>query len=201
MSRPPPPRRAWLLAASAWLAAPGLRAAPPASNFSLEWRLVPWPPAPMPVVTPGTVTVGTAGTTGTPPGTLTTRTAPAPELPPQRLVLRNGGQAQITLSRDDLGAGPDWVWTAQGGQGLQGATRRHGRRESLWVRVDWPGGRATATLAYRFEQPLPDTGRADAAQQLDGELLVPFDQWSVLGHWAAPDGTGQMLEVRLSRVS
>jgi hypothetical protein len=196
MSCPPLPRRVWLLAAGAWLVAPGLQAAPPASNFSLEWRLVPWPPAPMPVAPPGTVIVGTTGSTGAPPGTQTTRTAPAPEPPPQRLVLRNGGQAQLTLSRDDLGAGPDWVWTAQGGQGLQGAVRRHGRRESLWVKVDWPGGRAAATLAYRLSSRCRHwpRRRGTAARRRTARA---FDQWSVLGH-AAPDGTGQALEIRLS---
>lgn len=203
LSKPPIlPRRGWLVATAAWLAAPAPWAAAPAVNLALQWRLVPWPPAPMPVATPGTVTVGTAGAAGAgmpPPGTRTTRTAAAPDAGPQRLVLRNGGQAQVVLRRDDRNDPPDWVWTPQG-QGIQSAGQRPARRESLWVQVQWPGGRAPATLTYRFEQPWPDPGRADAAQQMDGELLLPLDQWAELGHWAAPDGSGQALEVRLSRL-
>ncbi len=197
-----PPRRTCLLALAGVLLAPGLRAAAPVVNLALQWRLVPWPPAPVPVATPGSVTIGTTGAPGVgapPAGTRTTRTVPASDASSQRLVLRNGGQAQVALRRDDRDDPPDWVWTPQG-QGIQSASQRAARRESLWVQVQWPGGQAPATLAYRFEQPLPDLGRADAAQQLDGELLLPLDQWAELGHWAAPDGTGQALEVRLSRL-
>lgn len=197
-----PPRRACLLALAGGLLAPGLRAAAPAVNLALQWRLVPWPPAPVPATAPGTVTIGTTGTAGggsPPPGTRTTRTAPTPDDSTRRLVLRNGGHALVALRRDDRNDPPDWVWTPQG-QGIQSAGQRAERRESLWVQAQWPGGSAPATLAYRFEQPLPDAGRADAAQQLDGELLLPLDQWAELGHWAAPDGTGQALQVRLSRV-
>ena len=83
---------------------------------------------------------------------------------------------------------------------MASARRRPAGRESLWVQVQWPGGSAPASLGYRFEQAQPDAGRADAARQLDGELLAPFDQWLAVGHWAGPDGSGQGLELRLSRL-
>jgi hypothetical protein len=195
------------LAAGVWVAAsapPTVAAEPPAANLALEWRLVPWPPAPVPALPAGTVTVGTAGAaTAAPAGSVTVQTTPAAE-PMSRLLLRNGGQAQILLSRDDTVAPPAWVWTAQGGQGLQAAPRRLARRESLWVRVQWPGGRAPAQLAFRFAQPLPDAAdgvaRGDAAQQLDGELLLPLGAWQAVGHWQRPDGTGQALQLRLTRL-
>lgn len=194
MRFPDLPRRRLLLLVSAF--AGGVQAAPPAANFSLQWRVLPWPPAPVASPAPGSVTVSTANGAATTNG-VTTRTA-TPEPPPQRLLLRNSGQARITQLRDTANDPPDLVWTPQG-QGVASA-RRPARRESLWVQLQWPGGHAPATLSYRFEQPLPDPGRADAAQQLDGELLMPLDQWVPLGHWAAPDGVGQGLEVRLSRL-
>jgi hypothetical protein len=172
---------------------------PPAVNFALEWRLAPWPSPPVAVATPGSVTVSTSGPTTTTSGSQTTRTATS-EPVPQRLIVRNGGQAQIALRRDDASGPPDWVWTALG-QGVE--SRRHARRESLWVQVRWPGGRAPAQLGFRFETPLPDTvdaTRGDAAQQLDGDLLLPLDQWQEIGHWSLPDGTGQALQLRLSRL-
>ncbi|MGM9491864.1 hypothetical protein [Ideonella sp. YS5] len=173
------------------------RAAAPAANFSLQWRVVPWPPAPVASPAPGSVTVSTTGSIAS-TGDLTTRTATS-EPAPQRLLLRNGGQAQITQLRDTANDPPDLVWTPQG-QGVESARARAARRGSLWVQVQWPGGHAPATLGYRFEQPLPDSGRADARQQLDGELLIPFDQWVPVGHWAGLDGNGQALELRLSRL-
>lgn len=201
-----PLRRRACLGVVAWagLALAGVaRAALPAVNLALHWRLVPWPPAAQPAaVPPGTVTVGTtnANATSPPPGSVTTRTVPAPDLVGgQRLLVRNGGQARLALRRDDRNDPPDWVWTPQG-QGIQSAPHRAEWHESLWVQVQWPGGAAPAQLSYRFAQPLPDAGRADAAQQLDGELLAPLDQWLELGHWAAPDGSGQALQVRLARV-
>ncbi len=209
--RPPPEsasrRRLLQALAAGVLAAPAapsaLAAELPSVNLALEWRLVPWPPAPVPAWPAGTVTVGTAGAPATAPaaGSVTVQTAPA-AVPEQRLPLRNGGQAQIALARDDTSAPPEWIWTAQGGQGLQAAPRRLARRESLWVRVQWAGGRAPAQLAFRFSQPLPDgadgVARGDAAQQLDGELWLPLAAWQVVGHWARPDGTGQALQLRLT---
>lgn len=181
----------------------GIQAAgsPPAVNFSLQWRLAPWPPAAVPVVSPGSVTVSTSGPSTTTAGSQTTRTS-TPEPTAPRLLVRNGAQAQITLRRDDVSAPPDWIWTALG-QGIESRTRRHGQRDALWVQVQWPGGAAPAQLSFRFEHPLPDTAdgsRGDAAQQLDGDLLLPLDQWQEVGHWSAPDGTGQALQLRLSRL-
>jgi hypothetical protein len=193
-------RRALVLAGV--LFASGVRAAstPPAVNFSLQWRLAPWPSPPVPVVAPGSVTVSTSGPS-TSAGSQTTRTV-STEAPAPRLIVRNGGRAQIALQRDDATAPPDWIWTALG-QGIDSRTRRHGRRVALWVHVQWPGGTAPAQLIFRFEQPVPDTAdgtRGDAAQQLDGDLLLPLDQWQEVGHWTGPDGTGQALHIRLSRV-
>lgn len=186
------------------LAALGVRAAsaPPAVNFSLQWRLTPWPPAPVMTTAPGSVTVSTTGPSTTSAGAQTARTATVEPAVP-RLVVRNGGQAQITLQRDDTSAPPDWIWTAFG-QGIESSARRRARRDSLWVQVQWPGGTAPAQLGFRFEQPMPDVAdspRADAAQHLDGDLLLPLDQWQEVGHWSAPDGsTGQALQLRLSRL-
>jgi len=174
---------------------------PPAVNFSLQWRVMPWPAPPVPVTAPGSVTVSTTGPSTAAPGSQTTHTTTT-ESPAPRLVVRNGGQAQVTLRRDDVRAPPDWVWTALG-QGIESRTRRHGQRDALWVQVQWPGGSAPAQLSFRFEHPLPDIAdgpRGDAAQQLDGELLMQLDQWQEVGHWSAPDGTGQALQLRLSRV-
>lgn len=187
-------RRLFLLAAALAGAA---QAAPPDANFSLQWRVVPWPAPPVGSAAPGSVTVTTSGAT-TAPGGVTTHTAVA-ESPAQRLLLRNGGQARIAQLRDASDDPPDFVWTPLG-QGVASARRRAARRESLWVQVQWPGGNAPATLAYRFEQPLSDPGRADAAQQLDGELLIPLDQWVPVGHWSGPEGGGQGLELRLTRL-
>jgi hypothetical protein len=176
-------------------------ATPPAVNFILLWRVVPWPSPPVPAAAPGSLTVSTTGPTTTAPGSQTTRTA-TPEQPAPRLVVRNGGQAQIALQRDDVPAQPDWTWTALG-QGIESRTRRHGQRDALWVQVQWPGGSAPAQLSFRFEHPLPDVGdgpRGDAAQQLDGDLLLQLDLWQEVGHWSTPDGTGQALQLRLSRV-
>ncbi|HEX5682479.1 MAG TPA: hypothetical protein VFY73_00480 [Ideonella sp.] len=174
---------------------------PPAVNFSLQWRLTPWPSPPVPTVTPGSVTVSTNGPATTTAGSQTTRTStPEPSAP--RLIVRNGGQAQIALRRDDTSAPPDWIWTALG-QGLDSRTHRHARRDVLWVQVQWPGGSAQAQLSFRFEQPVSDIvdgTRGDAAQQLDGDLLLPLDQWQEVGHWTAPDGTGQALQLRLNRL-
>lgn len=186
-----------------WLMAAGVQAAgsPPAVNFSLQWRLAPWPSPPVPVVAPGSVTVSTSGPSTTNAGSQTTRTATS-EPPAPRLVVRNGSQARIALQRDDVSAQPDWVWTALG-QGLDSRARRHSRRDTLWVQVQWLGGIAPAQLGFRFEQPVPDTAdgtRGDAAQQLDGDLLLSLDQWQEVGHWSAPDGTGQALQLRLSRL-
>lgn len=182
----------------------GFRAAsaPPAVNFSLQWRLTPWPPAPVPAIVPGSVTVSTSGPAAAAAGSVTTRTATTePSIP--RLIVRNGGQARIALHRDDASAPPDWIWTAFG-PGIERSSRRHSRRESLWVQVQWPGGSAPAQLGFRFEQPVPDAAdspRADAAQHLDGELLLPLDQWQEVGHWSAPDGHGgEALQLRLSRL-
>ncbi len=184
------------------LAMAGAHAAtPPAVNFSLQWRVMPWPSPPVPVTAPGSVTVSTTGPTTSTPGSQTTRTA-TPEPPAPRLVVRNGGQAQIALQRDDVSAQPDWVWTALG-QGIDSRARRHGQRDALWVQVQWPGGSAPAQLSFRFEHPLPDLAdgsRGDAAHQLDGDLLLQLDQWQEVGHWSTPDGTGQALQLRLSRV-
>ncbi|WP_374565242.1 hypothetical protein [Ideonella sp.] len=174
---------------------------PPAVNFSLQWRVVPWPSPPVPVTAPGSVTVSTTSPATAPPGSQTTRTA-TPETPAPRLLVRNGGQAQIALQRDELSAQPDWAWTALG-QGIESRTRRHGQRDALWVQVQWPGGSAPAQLSFRFEHPLPDTAdtpRGDAAHQLDGDLLLQLDQWQEVGHWSAPDGTGQALQLRLNRL-
>ena len=174
---------------------------PPAVNFSLQWRVMPWPAPPVPVTAPGSVTVSTTGPTTTAHGAQTTRTTTS-EPPAPRLVVRNGGQAQVTLRRDDVSAQPDWVWTALG-QGIESRTRRHGQLDALWVQVQWPGGSAPAQLSFRFEHPLPDIAdgpRGDAAQQLDGELLMQLDQWQEVGHRSVPDGTGQALQLRLSRV-
>lgn len=189
-----PARRLFLLAAAF---AGVARAATPLASFSLQWRVVPWPPVPVASTAPGSITVSSSrGATST--GAVTTHTAVA-EPAPQRLLLRNGGQARIAQLRDASNDPPDFVWTPLG-QGVASARRRRARHESLWVQVQWPGGNAPATLAYRFEQPLSDPGRADAAQQLDGELAIPLDQWVSVGHWTAPDGLGQSLEMRLSRL-
>jgi hypothetical protein len=199
MRSPDPFRRRLLLAAGAMAGsatASAAKPAVPAANFSLQWRVAPWPPAAVATVSPGSVVSTTSGAAA--PGSVTTRTA-TPEPAPQRLLVRNGGQAHIAQLRDTANDPPDWVWTPQG-QGIASAGARRATRQSLWVQVQWPGGSAPATLAYRFEQPLPDPGRADAAQQLDGELLVPLDQWTALGHWTAPDATAQALEIRLTRV-
>lgn len=196
-------RRSLVLTAAVLLAF-GVRAAgaPPAVNFVLQWRLTPWPPAPVPAMAPGSVTVSTTGPSTTSAGSVTTRTA-TPEAALPRLVVRNGGQAQIALHRDDTSAPPDWIWTALG-QGVESSARRHVRRDSLWVQVQWPGGTAPAQLGFRFEQPVADaadSARADAAQHLDGDLLLPLDQWQEVGHWSAPDGsTGQALQLRLTRL-
>jgi len=195
--------RRHLLLAGLVIAGAGSFAAtpPPAVNFSLQWRVVPWPSPPVPVTAPGSVTLSTTGPSTAAPGSQTTRTAIAEPAAP-RLVVRNGGQAQIALQRDDVSAQPDWVWTALG-QGIESRSRRHGRRDALWVQVQWPGGSAPVQLNFRFEHPLPDmadSARGDAAQQLDGDLLLPLDQWQEVGHWSVPDGTGQALQLRLSRV-
>jgi hypothetical protein len=176
--------------------ATGAHAAPPGANLSLQWRLVPWPPAPVVSSSPGSVTVSTTGGTGA-SNAVTTHTATS-DPPPQRLLLRNGGEARIALLRDTSNDPPDLVWTPQG-QGVASARGRRAR-QSLWVQVQWPGGSAPATLAYRFEQPMSDPGRADASQQLDGQLLMRFDQWVPVGHWAGPDGAGQGLELRVGRL-
>jgi len=189
-------RRGLLFLAAAF--AGSARSAPPAANFSLQWRVLPWPPAPVASPAPGSVTVSTTGSIAS-TGTVTARTATS-EPAPQRLLLRNGGQAHITQLRDTANDPPDLVWTPLG-QGIASARGRRAPRQSLWVQVQWPGGSAPATLAYRFEQPIPDPGRADAAQQLDGELLIPFDQWVPVGHWASPEGNGHALELRLGRLS
>lgn len=189
---------------AAGLIAGGVQAAgsPPAVNFSLQWRLTPWPPAPVPVIAPGSVTVSTTGPSTTTAGAQTTRTATTEPAAP-RLVVRNGGQARIALHRDDTTAPPDWIWTALG-QGIESSARRHTRRDSLWVQVQWPGGTAPAQLGFRFEQPAPDapdSSRADGTQQLDGDLLLPLDQWQEVGHWSSADGgTGQALQLRLNRL-
>lgn len=182
----------------------------PAVNLVVSWRQVPWPPAVQPATPPGTVTVGTAGTAAaggfatSTAGTHTVRTVPAAdEGAAQRLLVRNGGQAQIALLRDDANAPPEWIWTAQGDQGLQSGSRRLAQRTALWVRVDWPGGRSAARLSFRFEQPVPDAAdgmRGDAVQQVDGDVAVPLDQWQVVGHWVSPAGTGQALELRVTPV-
>jgi hypothetical protein len=178
------------------------RAKPPGINFRLQWRLVPWPPPPIGAPAPGSVTTGTGtGTAPSPPGSVTTRTAPAGTEAPPALLLRNGGQARIAWLRDDPDASPDWVWSAEAGQGLRGRTRRLSRREALWVQVHWPGGGAPAQLGFRFEQPLDDARPAAAGtQQLDGEVLVALDAWQQVGHWAGADGRGQALQLRLSRL-
>lgn len=189
---------------AAGLFACGVQAAgaPPAVNFNLQWRLAPWPPAPLPIAAPGSVTVSTSGPSTTTAGSQTIHTATVEPIAP-RLVVRNGGQAQIALHRDDTSAPPDWIWTAFG-QGIESQARRHTRRDSLWVQVQWPGGSSPVQLAFRFEQPIPDAAdspRADAAQKLDGDLLLPLDQWQEVGHWTAPDGsTGQALQLRLTRL-
>jgi hypothetical protein len=175
----------------------GAQAAPPLANFSLQWRVLPWPPAPIAATAPGSVTVSTSGGTAA-SGGVTTRTA-TPESPPRRLLLRNGGQARITQLRDTANDPPDLVWTPQG-QGVASARDRRAARQSLWVQVQWPGGPVPATLAYRFEQPVVDPGRAEAARQLDGELLMPFDQWVPVGHWSGLDGAAEGLELRLTRL-
>jgi len=201
-------RRAWLLGALAAWATQALGAGLPSGNFRVQWRLSSWPPMSLPAPqTPGSVTIGTTGAAGTPPppGTQTTHTVPASvETPSQQLVVRNGGEAQITLRRDDTSAAPEWVWTALGGQGIQSPVRRLARREALWVQLQWPGGPAPVHVNFRFEQPVPDHStdveRGDAVQQIDSQLQLPLDQWQEVGHWTAPDGTGQALELRLSRV-
>ncbi|MEK8032307.1 hypothetical protein AACH06_15870 [Ideonella sp. DXS29W] len=170
---------------------------PPAVNFSLQWRLTPWPSPPVAVVAPDSVSVSTSGPTTTAPGSVTTRTATAEPVAP-RLVVRNGGQAQIALHGSDASAPPDWIWTPFG-QGLQGGASRPTRRDSLWVQVQWPGGTAPAQVGFRFEQPEPDS--AGSARHVDGDLLLVLDQWQEVGHWAAPDGRmGQALQLRLSRL-
>jgi hypothetical protein len=200
-SRPVLTRRHLLLAGLMVAGVGSYAATPPAVNFSLQWRVVPWPSPPVSVTAPGSVTVSTTGPMTTAPGSQTTRTVTA-EPPAPRLIVRNGGQAQIALQRDDVSARPDWVWTALG-QGIESRTRRHGQRDALWVQVHWPGGSAPAQMSFRFERPLPDIAdgpRADAVQQLDGDLLLQLDQWQEVGHWSAPDGTGQALQLRLGRV-
>lgn len=173
------------------------RAAPPAVNFRLQWRLVPWPPAPLTQAPPGSVTIGTGAAAAH--GVTTRTTPPATDAPPELLV-RNGGQARIAWLRDDPEATPDWVWTAGGGQGLRGRTRRLSRRDALWVQVQWPGGAAPAQLGFRFEQPLDDARPTAGQQQLEGELLLALDAWQEVGHWAGADGRGQALQLKLSRL-
>jgi hypothetical protein len=206
-------RRTWLSAGlSAGLggwAALARGAGLPASNFRVQWRVMPWPPASLPAPpSPGSVTVATAGaatgSTPAPPGSQTTRvTQPGAETPTQQLVVHNGGEAQIVLRRDDTSAMPEWIWTALGGQGIQSPTRRLARRESLWIQLQWPGGAAPVRVGFRFEQPQADRAdidRGDAVQQVDSQLQLPLDQWQEVGHWSAPDGTGQALQLKLNRL-
>lgn len=173
-----------------------VHAAPPTANFRLQWRLVPWPPAPVTQAAPGSVTVGTGAASAE--GGMTTRTAPSTHDAPPELRVRNGGQARIAWLRDDPDASPDWVWTAEAGQGLRGRVRRLSRRDALWVQVQWPGGAAPAQLGFRFEQPMDDTRPAAGAQHIEGELLVAIDAWQEVGHWAGPGGQGQALQIRLT---
>lgn len=196
-----PTRR--LALAATLLALGASHAAPPpapAVNFRLQWRLVPWPPAPVTQAAPGSVTLGTTTPASPPPGSVTTRTAASSSEAPPELLVRNGGQARIAWLRDDPQATPDWVWTAEGGQGLRGRTRRLSRRDALWVQVQWPGGVAPAQLGFRFEQPLDEARPAAGQQQLEGELLLALDAWQEVGHWAGADGRGQALQLKLSRL-
>jgi hypothetical protein len=183
--------------ASLLAALSGSHAAPPAVNFRLQWQWVPWPPAPMTQATPGSVTIGTGAAAAQ---GVTTRTAPTAADALPELLVRNGGQARIAWLRDDPEAAPDWVWTAEGGQGLRGRARRLSRRDALWVQVQWPGGVAPVQLGFRFEQPLDDARPAAGQQQLEGELLLALDAWQEVGHWAGPSGTGQALQLKLSRL-
>jgi hypothetical protein len=180
----------------------GAQAAPPAINLRLQWRLVPWPPAPVTQAQPGSVTHGTSTSALPPPGSTTTRTAPSAPGGPPELTVRNGGQARIAWLRDDMDAAPDWVWSAGMGQGLRGRTRRLSRRDVLWVQVQWPGGAAPVQIGFRFEQPQDDARPAAGTQQVEGELLLALDTWQEVGHWAGAggQGPGQALQLKLSRL-
>jgi hypothetical protein len=207
MTRPTRPARRQALAAMLLMAFGAASAAPtspppspPAANFRLQWRLVPWPPAPVTQPQPGSVTHGTATVASPPPGSTTTRTAPSAPGGPPELLVRNGGQARIAWMQDDVDAAPDWVWSAEMGQGLRGRTRRLSRRDALWVQVQWPGGAAPAQLGFRFEQPQDGARPAAGAQQVEGELLLALDTWQEVGRWAGVGGQGQALQLKLSRL-
>lgn len=203
MMPPRPPlemRRLLWRAAMALLVTGGVQAAPPTVNFRLQWRLVPWPPAPVTQGAPGGLTVGTAALASPPPGSVTTRTAPPADDGPPELLVRNGGQARIAWQRDDREVAPDWVWSAAFGPGLHSRVRRLSQRDALWVQVRWPGGAALAELGFRFEQPRDGARPAAGTQQIEGELLVALGAWQQVGHWASADGRGQALELRLSRL-
>lgn len=178
----------------------GVAAAPlPDVDLRVEWRLQPWNPAPVAAAPSGALVVGTGGLTA--PGARVTRTAPPAEARPG-LVLRNGGQARWALQRDEPDGGTGWIWTPEGA-GLAGGSVRHGRRESLWVQVRWPGGTAPAAVAWRLEQPQADEAdgrRGAAAQQAEGESRMPLEQWQPVGRWSRPDGSGEQLQLRLSRL-
>ncbi|WP_374673989.1 hypothetical protein [Ideonella sp.] len=192
-------------AAGSAAAAPRAAEPLPAVNLLVQWRLQPWPGPALAAHAPGSVVVGTA--TGSSPAAaagpdgVVVRTAPAAD-PPSAVRVRNGGQAHWRLLRDEPEAGVAWVWTPEGA-GLAGGTVRHGRVLGLQVQVRWPGGAAPAWVAWQFEQPLPDEAdgrRGAAARQAGGELHLPLDSWQPLGRWTQPDGSGEMLELRIMRL-
>jgi len=172
----------------------------PAVNLQVAWRVQPWPGPSQPSHPTGSVVVGT-GPAAPPQDGVVTRTRPAEDTPPA-LQVRNGGQAHWRLLRDEPDGGTAWVWTPEGA-GLAGGTLRLGRATGLQVQVRWPGGTAPASVAWQFEQAVPDDGdapRGAAAQQAGGELLLPLDSWQPVGRWTRPDGQGEVLQLRVRRL-
>jgi hypothetical protein len=190
----------------------------PQVNLLVEFRLRPADERPG---RPGDLLVSTGRVPDTDPDrTRSTRPRDGLETPLPPLRVRNGGRAEVALTRWQLAPRTRWVWTSQG-QGLSGGDELRSEPAAMVVQPRWAGGRQPVELDVQLAWPAVSSGGAAAvpadSRRLDAQLYVVLGQWTEISRLNDP-GTpaegrlpqdtvstsdaatrrGQVIEIRIS---